>query len=323
MKEWLVTTTSTSLAASRARSTKHSPTRGHLPPRHSCADTDTCRQARSETPGTSSSRSPESVLEAHSRRRTTSCPSRPTPRRPGRRREQAVLVVGEAALELVEAHVVAAALDEGDSVGRRPRTGASASATRGMSRSTIWRLQRQGGGRDDRRLAGCERRARPPGRGRRATCRCPCRPARAGARPSSMAARDRLGHLDLAGPLGAPDPSHRGVEEVVERGSLGHWIRVCRAHGASCRAGKAGHGLSIPPVAGPAKSTPRRRRPPGATAAGAERRSPDRCKRRLAQRRDGVLPRGRPETRRHAARAAGCPSATCSLARTSPSSWTR
>ena len=76
MNEWLVTITSTSLAASRERSTKHSVTIGHLLPMHSWALTDTCRHARSLTPGTSSSRSPDSVTSAHSRSRTTSAPSR-------------------------------------------------------------------------------------------------------------------------------------------------------------------------------------------------------------------------------------------------------
>ena len=82
MKLWLVTTMSTSLAASRARSTKHSLTIGHLEPRHSCAETETCRQARSLTPGTSSSRSPELVSSAHSRSRTTSAPRRDPPASP-------------------------------------------------------------------------------------------------------------------------------------------------------------------------------------------------------------------------------------------------
>ena len=76
MNEWLVTMTSQSLAASRDRSTKQSANAGHLLPMHSWALTDTCRQARSLTPGTSSSRSPDSVVSAHSRRRTTSWPSR-------------------------------------------------------------------------------------------------------------------------------------------------------------------------------------------------------------------------------------------------------
>ncbi|GAA2746187.1 hypothetical protein GCM10009868_30650 [Terrabacter aerolatus] len=40
--------------------------------------------------------------------------------------------------------------------------------------------------------------------------------------------RDGLGHLDLARALGATDSRHRGVEEVVERGSLRHWASVCR-----------------------------------------------------------------------------------------------
>ena len=231
MKEWLVTMTSTSLAASRARSTKHSATSGHLPPMHSWAETDTCRQARSETPGTSSSRSPESVL-----RRPLAQPddllAEPADRGvdlPDR--EQAVLVVGEAALELVEAHVVAPALDE--------RVGRAAPEDRregvGDARHVAvddLGLQRQRRGRDDGRLARLEGVGDRRARGRRATCRCRCRPARAGARPSSIACATALRHLDLPRPLGAADSRHRGVEEVVERGSLGHWIRVCRRTGA-------------------------------------------------------------------------------------------
>ena len=72
-----MTMMSTSWAAARARSTKHSAAVGQRDPRHSSADTLTCRQARSETPWTSSSRSPDSVSCAHSRTRTTSWPSRP------------------------------------------------------------------------------------------------------------------------------------------------------------------------------------------------------------------------------------------------------
>src|SRR5437763_1613360 len=52
---------------------------GHFAaPRHSLAVTETWRQAWSETPGTSSSRSPVSVSDDHSFRRTTSLPSRET-----------------------------------------------------------------------------------------------------------------------------------------------------------------------------------------------------------------------------------------------------
>ena len=111
MKEWFVTMTSTSLAASRARSTKHSVTIGHLLPMHSCAETETWRHARSVTPGTSSSRSPDSVAPAHSRsahdlraQRAAAASTWLPPKRP--------LVVGEAALQLVRADVVAPALDQ-------------------------------------------------------------------------------------------------------------------------------------------------------------------------------------------------------------------
>ena len=71
---WLVTTTSASRDAAFAFSGKHSASIGHLPPRHSSEVTDTCRQARSVTPGTRSSRSPVSVSSAHSRSRRTCSP---------------------------------------------------------------------------------------------------------------------------------------------------------------------------------------------------------------------------------------------------------
>ena len=58
------------------RSAKHSSPNGHLAaPRHSRAVTTTCRQAGSETPGASSSRSPVSVSSAQSRTRDRPGPS--------------------------------------------------------------------------------------------------------------------------------------------------------------------------------------------------------------------------------------------------------
>ena len=76
---WLVTTTSDFPAANRACSEKHSSATGHREaPRHSRADTDTCRHARSVTPGTSSSRSPVRVVSAHSCSRVTWRPSAET-----------------------------------------------------------------------------------------------------------------------------------------------------------------------------------------------------------------------------------------------------
>ena len=216
MKEWFVTMTSTSLAASRARSTKHSATRGHLPPMHSWAETETCRHARSETPGTSSSRSPESVVHAHSRSRTTSWPSRPTAASTWPDRQQTVLVVGEAALELVEAHVVAAPLDEG--VRRTPPEdrGERVGDARHVAVDDLC-LQGERRRRDDRRLArleGVGHRGHEVGE----------RLAGAGAGLDEQVLAlvdgvgDGLGHLDLAGPLGPADTRDRGVEEVVERG---------------------------------------------------------------------------------------------------------
>ena len=71
---WLVTTRSAREAAARASSGKHSDFRGQDCPRHSARETETWAQARWETPGTRSSRSPVSVLAAHSRRRTTCSP---------------------------------------------------------------------------------------------------------------------------------------------------------------------------------------------------------------------------------------------------------
>ena len=72
-----MTTMSVVLESARAFSTKHSCTSGHFEPRHSWAETETCRQARSLTPGTSSSRSPVAVSSAQVRNRRTSAPSRP------------------------------------------------------------------------------------------------------------------------------------------------------------------------------------------------------------------------------------------------------
>ena len=167
----------------RARSTKQSANAGHLLPMHSWALTETWRQARSLTPGTSSSRSPDSVVSAHSRSRTTSCaePRPPATGRPRPTREQPLLVVGEAALELVRAQVVAPALDQPvggpapeDRRDRRGQPGHVAVDDLGLQR------ERRGG--HDGRLAGRLRRGRRRGSGRPGTCRCRCRPARAGAR---------------------------------------------------------------------------------------------------------------------------------------------
>ena len=73
---WLVTTMSARAAASRARSAKHREPNGQrCAPMHSCALTETWRQAASGTPGTSSSRSPMVVSSAHSCSRLTCRPS--------------------------------------------------------------------------------------------------------------------------------------------------------------------------------------------------------------------------------------------------------
>ncbi len=73
---WLVTTTSASAALARAFSEKHSLLNGQrATPMHSRAETLTCDQARSGTPGRSSSRSPVLVSSAHAVSRCTSRPS--------------------------------------------------------------------------------------------------------------------------------------------------------------------------------------------------------------------------------------------------------
>ena len=139
MNEWLVTMTSTSLAASRERSTKHSATRGHVLPRHSCG------RHRHLPPGALAHPGHELVAVAGLGLVGPLAQPHdlvPEPRRrrgrPARRVEQPVLLVGEAALELVHADVVAPALDE--RVGRAPAraAGRGPSPRRGMSRSTIW-----------------------------------------------------------------------------------------------------------------------------------------------------------------------------------------
>ena len=78
---WLVTTMSACPASYRACSAKHSwPNGQRCAPVHSRALTDTCRQAVSDTPGTSSSRSPVSVVAAHSCSRSTCRPVADTAR---------------------------------------------------------------------------------------------------------------------------------------------------------------------------------------------------------------------------------------------------
>jgi hypothetical protein len=69
---WLVTTMCALAAASRAFSAKQREPNGQRwAPMHSCALTETWRQAASGTPGTSSSRSPVGVCSAHSCSRLT------------------------------------------------------------------------------------------------------------------------------------------------------------------------------------------------------------------------------------------------------------
>ena len=183
MNEWLVTMTSTSLAASRERSTKQS-ANGRALAAHALVGAD-----RHLAPGPLAHPGHQLVAVAglglvrplaqpdHLLRRAGDAAGRPAPTD-----NSAVLVVGEAALELVGAQVVASALDQ--PVGRapaekwrdRPRPGAACHGRRSgpAGRGSRWR-----------RRPACRspRRASRPGSGRPATCPCRCPPARAGARP--------------------------------------------------------------------------------------------------------------------------------------------
>ena len=178
--EWFVTMTSTSLAAARPARRNTRPRRG------------TCR------PGTPAPRRRPGAKPAPGR----PARARPVTRlglgRPGAQSddlmseppgarvdrsdgEQPVILVREAALDLVDAHVVAPALDEGIGRARAEERLQWAVATRGMSRSTICACRASvavattAGSRS-------RRHAPPPARGRPGTCRSRCRPGRAGAR---------------------------------------------------------------------------------------------------------------------------------------------
>ena len=107
---WLVTTMSARPASARAFSAKQSsPTGQRDAPRHSRAVTDTCRQVASVTPGTSSSRSPVSVVVGP----LVQALDRAAHRGDRERVEQLVgRVVVVAAVQLVQAQVVAAALED-------------------------------------------------------------------------------------------------------------------------------------------------------------------------------------------------------------------
>ena len=84
-RAWFVTTTSAPPARIFAISAKHSSNAGHFEPRQSKALTETCDQARSDTPGTRSSRSPVSVVRTQLRIRVISSPSWEGPRSAGGR----------------------------------------------------------------------------------------------------------------------------------------------------------------------------------------------------------------------------------------------
>ena len=135
------------------------------------------------------------------------------------------VVVGEAALELVGAQVVAPPLDQGvrgaAAEQRRERLGQP-----GHVAVDDLGLQGQRRGRDDGRRAGVHGVLH---RGHEVGQRLAG--ARAGLHEQVPLAVDGVGdgvrHLDLPRSLGAADPADRGVEELVEGW---HQSRVCRRH---------------------------------------------------------------------------------------------
>ena len=224
MNEWLVTMTSTSRAASRERSTKHSDTIGQRLPRHSCG------AHRHLAPGPLGHPGHELVAVAGLGDLGPVAQPHDLGAQPGRllvdgadRHQGVGVVVGEAALELVGAQVVAPPLDEG--VGgapaeqRRERLGQARHVA--VDDLGLQRQRRRG---DDGRRPGVDGVLH---RGHEVGQRLAG--ARAGLDEQVALAVDGVGdgvrHLDLPRPLGAADPADGGVEEVVEGR---HQSRVCR-----------------------------------------------------------------------------------------------
>ena len=320
---WLVTTTSDSAARARASSAKHSAPNGHLAaPRHSRAVTLTWRQARSETPGSTSSRSPVPVPSAHVPQPHDVLAQR---RRRRRVEERVLAVVRHAAVDAVAAQVVGAALE--DRVGRAaPEQRLDGVDQRGQVPVDDLVLQGDRGRRDHDGLAVQQRRhqvgQRLPGAG-----------AGLDEQVAALAHRlgDGLGHL-------RPGRAARSRRPRRPR------PRAARAAGTCVLVGGLGRlGGHRPRLAGPD-------RPPGGCAhrwaVGRSAMPPDRDERRLTatnSARPGgndharviiSAPRPARAGRRHTARARrpapGCtrartrvPSAPCSCVERSPSSCTR
>ena len=165
----LTTTTSAALGAARAASAKQaSPSGQRSLPGHSSLPTLTARHAASDGDQSSSAASPVSVVVTHVAMRASSSlvvaarpssSSWPTP-------------VGVHLAEPLQAHVVAAPLEHRPLERRAQHVLQEREVLAGEL--VLQRLRRRG---DHDRAA----RRRWPGRGRRASCRCPCRPARRGA----------------------------------------------------------------------------------------------------------------------------------------------
>ena len=253
---WLVITMSASAARARARSAKQSSPKVHrTAPMHSRELTDTC--------------APHPVVHAGHQvvavarlglRGPGPGPDDLAPHRRGRRVvEQHVALVGPAAVQPIEADVVAAPLE--DREGRAP------------PQQRLGRVRERAAGRDG--SAGTAtpawRSRRPPcgragarGRGRPATCPCPCPPGRAGARGA-------------ASPPGRPRPSRPGRDVRSRRD------RRRRRRAAAGTDGRAGIARDYP-----AGRTPGPRRRGGTTS------SPARllaaCRAYRAGRRPGAPP---------------------------------
>ena len=209
---WLVTTTSASLARSRAISAKHSAPYAHFEaPRHSREDTDTWAQARSETPGVRSSRSPVSVSS-----RPVAQPQQVLAQLAGGRgrlelvEEALLLVLRHAFVQAVQAQVVRPALEHRELGAAAQQRMQRVDRSRQVALHEL-ALQGQGGRGDDDALPVRER-------GHQVAERLSG--AGAGLDQQMGAVVDRLrdgfGHGHLAGALRTADGSDGGMQEFGE-----------------------------------------------------------------------------------------------------------
>ena len=158
-------------------------------PRHSRAETLTCDQDRSGTPGVSSSRSPVSVDDAHAVNRCTSRPSAVAATGSNSSScgaSSGVLPRRRAVVNLVQAQIVSSTLQQCE---RGPARQAVGQRVGQPGQVAVDELALQRDGRGGHHAPGYRRRppARSPAPGRPATCRCRCRPAPPDARRSANA----------------------------------------------------------------------------------------------------------------------------------------